>query len=110
MEQHDIFATCVDDTYWKYNITPCKESLVHSEGFRKAVDGATGQTYGAVVEAFIASMSPRLDRTVGKANDLKEWAEILGLPAGGPMPHFGAPAQPGDTPIDSIAQLLRGTK
>lgn len=116
LEQCDIFATCTDETYKKFNIVPLRESYVHDQGFRAAAspDGS-GLTNGAIVDGYIASMKPRLERTVGTANDAAKWAELLGVPAG--MPPFGGPVPGiagtvvpgGDRAIDSVAQLLRAS-
>lgn len=111
-ESFDVMAKCTDDTYWKYDVTPARESLVHSAAFRSNPDPANpSETWGQQVDGYIASMRPRLDRIVAKANDPKEWAEILGMPGGFPgAPGGYVPSGPGDAPIDNIAALLGGAK
>lgn len=117
LETHDIFATCTDETYKKFNIMPLQESYIHHPECRAgaSADGS-GLTNGAIVDAYVASMLPRLERTVGTANDAQKWAELLGVPAG--MPVFGnapgiagtvLPGNVGQPAIDSVAALLRGT-
>lgn len=112
LEQYDVMATCTDDQYWKYTITPARESLVHSQKFREFVDPADpSSTYGQQVDGYIAAMKPRLDRAVAKANTPQEWAELLGMP-GMPGGFGSAPGHvvsgQGDAPIDNIAALLGG--
>lgn len=109
LEQYDVMAVCTDDKYWKYNLSPSRESVVHSQAFRDYRDPADpSQTWGQQVDAYIAAMAPRLERAVAKINTPQEWAEILGAPGVGlgSAPGGFAPSSPGDAPIESIAQLL----
>jgi hypothetical protein len=111
-EQYDVMAKCTDDQYWKYEVMPARECLVHSAEFRKTPDpNEPGSTWGQQVDGYIASMRPRLERIVAKANNMNEWVELLGVQPGGFGPPAGGYAPAGnEAPIENIAALLGGPK
>lgn len=111
LEHCDIWAKCTDDQFWKYEITPLRDCIVSNADFRNSPEpGGSGMTNGQVVDAYVAAMTPRLERTLGKVNDAQEWAQLLGGAGGFAGPAFGGTPQPGESPVTSIAQLLGGAK
>jgi hypothetical protein len=113
LEQCDIWAKCTDDQYWKYELTPLRESIIRHPDFRASLDpSGSGQTNGQIIDAYVAAMAPRLDRMTGKAATPAEWAEIIGVAggfSGAPGGQFPGTVVGGlnDQPVATIAQLLR---
>ena len=95
LDQHDLLVRCEDEQYQKIQLQSCRESIVNREDFKK--------NFGPLVEAFLASLAGKLERTVGRRADTKEWNELLGGAAGA-----AAPALVSDQPVTDIGELLRG--
>lgn len=111
LEQHDLLVSCQDEQFQKISFSACKESLVHNQTFRETPSPTpNGVKYGMLIDAYVASMMPRLDRTVGTNASSQEWAVLVGA-AGGPSAGFGAVGQTvADAPIPDIRTLLQTTK
>lgn len=96
LEQYDLLAKCTDDKFHKFDLIPAPQAIVRVPQVRAA--------YGAEIDAYVAAMTPRLDRTVGYANTAAEWAELLGAPGVGLA---GPSAAQPDAAIANIGELLK---
>lgn len=94
LDQHDLLVRCEDEQYQKIQLQSCRESIVGRADFKT--------NFGPLVESFLASIANKLEKTVGKRADAKEWAEVLGA-AG-----QAAPSVVSDQPVQDIGELLRG--
>lgn len=96
LDQHDLLVRCEDEQYQKIQLQSCRESIVNRPDFK--------QNFGSFIEAFLASLAGKLERTVGKRADAKEWQEIIGA-AGSTA---AGPSVVSDQPVQDIGELLRG--
>lgn len=70
LSSHDLRVLCEDETYQRFMASATKESICTNAKFR--------EQYGAAVDAFIASVQPRLKGMLAQSMAAAEVAEKLG--------------------------------